>query len=819
MRFYEKIKKFFEGRARYWYIIVAIFILLGLADNALLNIVAPTWVCTSIMMLLIVLSTCYVAIMYRFIRDKCKTYMDKRKEMLFVRIEDLENNINELNKKNIELENKLAEAINTNVNDNTLKIINELTEMVRETSEHIENRVQNFADNIDIRLNKDVENILTIVTDGFENHKTLSNNNTETITRLVEEASNRIKEKVQNCSDTHIKSIEDLSYYVKMFRGETQKNIKEIDTRITENTDKILEIMNDYSQKGTITSEEQIKLIKELDEKFSVKEEEGRAILLSETNRIIQKVEENNEQNKKLLLEEQDIIHSSVALIGDRIKDASLVEAGLVNGVSENFEVFKNTLCSDTDILAKKLTDQVDKVIGKLDEKTKRDDEISEEHLKLINTLEEKVAFVGKANQDITINESVKVLKIMKEHNEEQKRLFAMQREYLNSSKSQIEEKIILGCKENKEITENAKERILEKVNKYGESQAILFQEQKEDIANAVIRIEEKIKEASGIESELVAGLSETVSAVREKVNANTDKLSGELTGHISQIIGKLQEKSIVDEEVNSIQAEMIKDIVERIDAIKLLTSEKADAISTKANEMQNEIVKLLIQVLDDADIKSDKLDSAYNRIFTQVVDFSKGTKKNIEKLQNAIDAQQLSLGKERHLSALSIEEQLLQTRSLKDKIDTYSIVAEKYQIDISGKLNNLQNQIVNLNALAEVLRNISAAPKQEITKTNQNRTEEIKDVQTGITVYNHYEYDKLISSEMLTGKKKNYDVEYDDQGRIVRSRNYGSNGDIATELEFYTNGQVKRRTEKVMVNGKLQTVKSEFDEQGNKLK
>jgi hypothetical protein len=642
MKFHEKVRKFFEKRAKYWHVIVAIFLLLGVADNAFLNVVAPKWVCTGIMMLLIVVATCYVAIMYGFVRNKCGIYMNNRKEMLFSRIENLENNINELNEKNIELENKLAEVIQTNMNENTSKIISKLTETVEQTSQQVENGMQNFADNLDTRINKNVEDILTSVSNGFEEQKTIANNNTESIAKNMEEISNRIIEKVQKCNDQH----------------------------------------------------------------------------------------------EKLFLEQQNIIHNSVTIVENRIKEVSLAGAGLANGISENLAVLKNAVDSGTDSLNKKLSEQMKKVIVKLDEKAKRDDGNNEEHVKLINALSEKIAAVGKVSKNTTVSENIKILTIMKEHHEEQERL---------------------------------------------------LKEHKNGIVSAIIHIQEKIKESSEIESDLVAGLSDNVSAIREKVNADTDKLSGEIIEHVSQIINKLEEKSTSDEETNSRQEGLIKEQGEQIDAIKLLVDEKTDEISTKTSEVQNEIVKLLNQVLDDTDKKSDKINSAYDRIFTQVVDFSRNTEQDIKKLQQTIDK--------------------------------YSKVGEKRQSDISGKLYNLQNQIVNFNNFTEILKNISVAHTQEISKTDPNLTEEIKDVETGTTVYNHYKNYKLVSSEMLTGKKKNYDINYDDKGRIVRSRNYGNNGGIVTELEFYPNGQVKMRTEKVMVNGKAKTVVSRFDEHGNKLR
>ena len=140
----------------------------------------------------------------------------------------------------------------------------------------------------------------------------------------------------------------------------------------------------------------------------------------------------------------------------------------------------------------------------------------------------------------------------------------------------------------------------------------------------------------------------------------------------------------------------------------------------------------------------------------------------------------------------------------------------------IFTRLDRLQDQVANLNSLSDVIRNFAAVQQQAgqaaaSEKKEPDRTEEIRDPETGITVFNHYKNNKLISSEMRKGRQKTYEVEYDAQGRIIHSRNFDANGLVSTDLQFYPNGQVKTRTERVTVDGKVMTVTSQFDEQGNK--
>lgn len=72
MKMQNGMKRFFEERARYWYIVAAVFVVLGIADYGFLSIVIPLWACNIIMIVLIILATAYIAIMYNYSRQKCK---------------------------------------------------------------------------------------------------------------------------------------------------------------------------------------------------------------------------------------------------------------------------------------------------------------------------------------------------------------------------------------------------------------------------------------------------------------------------------------------------------------------------------------------------------------------------------------------------------------------------------------------------------------------------------------------------------------------------------------------------------------------------
>ena len=166
-----------------------------------------------------------------------------------------------------------------------------------------------------------------------------------------------------------------------------------------------------------------------------------------------------------------------------------------------------------------------------------------------------------------------------------------------------------------------------------------------------------------------------------------------------------------------------------------------------------------------------------------------------------------------------AIYEDTSQVSRLNDTVTGYSKIVEAYQAGLNGKLNNLESQIVSLNSLAQMLKNASeqresAAPAGK----NPNRVDEIHDQETGMTIFNHYKGNKLVLSEMKSGKKKIYEMEYDKDGRITRSRNYDNAGNVTTEMHYYTNGQVEERTERILVDGKIRIVKTKFDPNGKKI-
>ena len=133
-----------------------------------------------------------------------------------------------------------------------------------------------------------------------------------------------------------------------------------------------------------------------------------------------------------------------------------------------------------------------------------------------------------------------------------------------------------------------------------------------------------------------------------------------------------------------------------------------------------------------------------------------------------------------------------------------------------------IQNEISSITKATTLLNAIYAILQNQKTSDTQSgkgdRIEEIKDTESGAIVKNHYKKDKLVFSEMISNGRKTYDVQFDNDGKITKSHNYNSKGDVITELEFYRNGQVKTRKELITKDGQKKTIVTKFDDHGNKL-
>lgn len=934
MKVYEKVKTFIEKKATYWFIVAAIFIVLEIANYGFLSIVASTWVCTCVSIILTLMAMFYIAIMYKYVSNKYKDYMENLNSLLLERVDLLEIHINGLNDKNIELENKLAEAIQDRLDVNTGKTISELTSSIETSSVTIEKQISTFEDNLNIRINQETESTRTNIKEGFAAQEKLTINNTEVIINRSDSSTNSLSEMIHTCSTDTNSMISNLNNKVEDFRTAEKDNSSEVIKAVTEQSDKITKLLsynhvenekwisdlNEIIQASTDKLEDRIKdasldnaasseeingnidslandlrndtvnINKNINEQsdrianvISVKAthddslneenvkhltrineiivsigEAEKIAITNEAERIIHNVNVNRVVQEVFMSEQKTSINEANTNMHLRIDEVASAGKELAKCLSESIVALTNTLNTGTEgikanaaqqaeqIISKitekatrdgeeqqaikelignqteKITtgviDQADRIISRINEKDVIDAEVHNNNVKFMTEIKERIEEIGNENQTTSSNDTKKILAVLEDSHKEQEEHHNEQKEKIQNLSVQIEQKT--GSIIDTNVgTSNSVTNLLNEMKNLMSA----------DVESVAERIEKKIAEASGLEKDLFAGVRVSLVTLDETIENGYTKISDELSKHIELVISGINDVSALESQISDAQVKKFNELSNQIALIKKYTGEKFETLSNKAIEMQNELTKMLVQVLNDSDDSAEEVNTAYDILFNQVLGFSNTTKEGIDNLQQALEIQKQSLENNKNETASAMSDQLMQTQSLNNKVDTYSKVTEKYTSEIAGKLENLQNQILNLNSLAEVLKNVSAITRMENTyqepskqttpKVNPNRIEEIKDAESGVTVLNHYQANTLVSSEMVSGKKKTYDVEYDSMGRITKSRNYGPGGDVTTELQFYPNGQVKTRTEKIKVNGRLQTVTSKFDEQGKKLK
>ena len=642
MKMQNGMKRFFEERARYWYIVAAVFVVLGIADYGFLSIVIPFWACNIIMIVLIILATAYIAIMYNYSRQKCKAYMADRQENLFDRINNLQKHIDEL-------EEQLSEVLKRKVEEAAESQTKELSSNIMSTQSLIKDEARNLADN--------------------------ARSSTEQIATLVSAAG------------------------------------KQTDAAIAEAVERMIS-----------------------DAAKNQKASESR----DDANRA-------NQEKAQLQ-------------IRNMIEESDKATATLAADIAQTLAGVKTSTVQDTERIVQSISDIGNAIVTKIVEKNEGDEQAYEDVRRQIISSEKNI--ISNSNE---IGEKE-----------------ASNLKDIQSQIGELEQKV----DDSVDNTNNCTIQIVDKIEQSDTEQR---------------------KTASAAEGHIISKADEAFAYVGDRLEGISEAINN----------GSLA----CEERIGDAEAKLTSMISSAAASGKADMEAKAEELSNKASVMQNELARLMIQLLDDQEEDAQKAKSASDGIFNQIVRFSNEARRQIESIQGSLDTSVRAIEAIKSAIDASANEQYSQTSLINDKVDTYSKTAGNYQKVIFTRLDRLQDQVANLNSLSDVIKNFAAVQQQAAAseKKEPDRTEEIRDPETGITVFNHYKNNKLISSEMRKGRKKTYEVEYDAQGRIIHSRNFDANGLVSTDLQFYPNGQVKTRTERVTVDGKVMTVTSQFDEQGNK--
>jgi len=388
-----------------------------------------------------------------------------------------------------------------------------------------------------------------------------------------------------------------------------------------------------------------------------------------------------------------------------------------------------------------------------------------------------------------------------------------------------------------------------------------LAKENKAELANSIVGFENKQQEAiEAVGKQIEETAVETKASVIETVSVCEEQLKQKLEEANAVIIGKVSEEG---NKVGAAVEETKKVIVARIEAESNLAQTNQEAIMESfgrqaevAGKNKEELVAglLLLEKL----AKENKAELA-----NSIVGFENKQQEAIEAVGKQIEEAMVktkgelanginSLVKKENVTfsnmnkRIDVLEALINNSRIdlhnqfellkKEQNDTFVIVLEQIeQINIAAR-DTIANEIAKLSVIEEILADefeeveeqepkydvtkhpIEVGDKYKAKKKNPNRTETIVDEKLGSKLNNTYKNDKLVLSQILTKGKVTYEVKYDDKERPKWSCTYDENHKPSIEIEYYENGQVKRRTQFVVQNGTTLKQITNFDINGNKV-
>lgn len=817
MKVIEKIKAFFEQKGEQWYIICAFVVVFEVINTSLVSLFAPTGVYVAVRIALILAVTFYVGVMYKYFKTKYKNFVRDEKEKVLNRIDKFEHKMNELLEQQVELLKESTKNINDNMNEKTLYIVEKVNSCVQNVGNEMINNLCITKDVICVEVESETEKIMECTKQQYNESANMNKvqfskvekqlyEQKESIEQSVKKQEERTKlsvdcicDKMQE-TETLLKNASDdiMKNLIKIIEEAAVNNAK-TDMVICTNKDEIIKALEKKSFRDEEIRVETMEKIETTDKSLKEIVSFSQNLLLADLKNMLEITDQNHLMQYSLLEKvESEVIRGSREMqmaISDAVKEekelcedfanktivlGERLETKIEEFNIKNRDAFENIAVCVTDVKESLLLELVENQKQNIENNHTIEVELKQ-IVDLLNSNAEILSDENKNHTDYIVNE----IRTNSQQNLEtcqgvKSKVDELQ-ENINSGQETMKNHLTKSMYEIEGFVKDARMNIEKQTEQLHE---VLENNLSEKI-DKIILIEQEITDSIVEEKEAVKQIDSSVAETKEIVKEENLKL-----------------RDILELNVKRISTQIEQNI------------EKTENICLKTIELQNFVTNLINQVLDNIENTDERMEASYNRVYEQVSGFSKSVKESLNKIIIHLDEQKLLLDKEMDLYTLSANTQFEQSNEIKKEIIENSRLYQSYQLELKARVENLQNQILAMNSLAEVLRNISSVSAD---KTNPDRVEKIVDKENGVVVQNHFRKNKLVMSEMLTNGKKSYDTEYGDSGQIVKTRNYGSDGTVVTELHFYSNGQVKTRIENIKVNGMIKKVITEFDERGNK--
>lgn len=757
MKFIDIIKEKIVETRKMWYVYLLVFGLLEIINHGVVSLFVPKNVCFWIAAFLVFLVSLYIFTISKYVYTVIKTYFNEAQATIHEEIENMRKYVEDVDKKHEELSKELSMMINENVDKN--------------------------AENIVVSIENDIASKKTDIIESLDRSE-------EIIHKKIDEKAESISQKMTEIANEEKKAnaldAESIKNAIKNTNENIEKLFTDKDKDDVEMTERIVELIKN-------TNESSIESAKQLSESIggsfdSVKSEiKGYAkkteeFIDSKTTTMMSKFEENTDktileikENKNLAIEINKTIENNFKETNERLEQNTDRIIDKLNNCKESIknEVIenRNAISNGEQNISKKL----DIITDKSQELNKG---IIEGKQDILDTLEKEYEASVEAHRIITegnklINQAITN--------------YADKQKAFNENVSTIVEKLNIDNKLGIEsILNTLNEKSKEFENESKEIMRLLSQEIKQEITNGQALLVKHVNEAS---SEITEHLTEN------------DKTSN-------------RNLEAIDNKIDSMLKEK--------DELKTDIENRLKVIQNTVVDMQSGIVKTLNEILDTNEDEYEKQDRKIDLLGRQITEFSQKSQNSIKKII------ELAQSSDEHLSEYydKLQEynsnQISSDEMLKKQFEKYSYGLDKNYNEFIEKFVLIQNEISSITKATTLLNAIYAILQNQKTSDTQSgkgdRIEEIKDTESGAIVKNHYKKDKLVFSEMISNGRKTYDVQFDNDGKITKSHNYNSKGDVITELEFYRNGQVKTRKELITKDGQKKTIVTKFDDHGNKL-
>ena len=772
MKIYNQVRNFFERKATRWYIVILVLSIIEIENYGFLSLAVPLWVCNVITIGVAIVATCYIEIMYNFLRQKVKVYMVSRKEELEKQLNLMEEHIDDLSQKNIELQNEIYKKTTEFISDSLSGAVGEVKECVTNGTTKLGDAIKSSTDSIEDNANQrnsmliqsmdeqknQVEDILKKQKNDLDKQLTEQRDITNESTASIQ---NELKENALISAS----NFEDVVSNISNLNSDVSEKLGRMQDEDNINIEKIAGMLSQQSELSLSNINQNRTEIDKMAEQIREIEKAGKSLLDSTSALIVENIVTSREVNEKINFQNHENVTAKLQEIAQQINEYDDDTRELLNTTS--IQIVENIIAS-REINEKMNSQNHENVTAKLQDISQQ----IKEH-------------DGNTEKSIVIATD----KIIENSNGNRETIDGRISETLATTTKTIEDAKAEGVENNRIISSLLEEKI-----------TLLDNSSSERMDNISNEINQKMNEISSV------------------VHDSKDNILSEMKLDIQSILEKLQNLNDESKEDVKQQADMLSNHLKEIEI-------KTEGLSAYTSEMQAELSKLLVQLLDNTDENLDASKNAYDGIFNQITGFSKETKNHLMILEQRVEEFDKVAEQGRKIAEEANNDRSDEALEINKKFDIIADASQKSQIELAVKLDNIKNQVSNLNMLAEVLKKVSEVQKfagqgdRTTSDLKPNRIEEINDSETGIKVVNHYKNNKLVLSEMISGKQKNYEVEYDEGGKIIRSKNFDEKGNVTTDLQYHSNGQVKVRTERVTISGKQQTVTSHFDNNGNKIK